>query len=203
VTSGRPRNESTARAGRKTRPRTNETGDDTIINDRRRFLEATGIALITGLVGCADGSNNDADDESDPETDDDSGTETEGGTQSSMSGATLVIDNIGTQAWEVLEDETGSAAPTGEENPTITFKVGQRYAIENRGWSSHPLALRASDDAPLLSQSADGEFEGDADVDWEDNEETLAFTVTEDLAAELDHYICTVHASMEGDAETA
>jgi len=158
---------------------------------------------MTGLARCADGSNGDADDGSDPGTDDDSGTETEGDTESSLSGATLVIDDVGTQAWEVLEDETGSVAPTGEENPTMTFEVGQRYAVENRRWSSHPLALRASDDAPLLSQSADGEFEGDADVDWVDDEETLAFTVTEDLAAELDYYICTVHASMEGDAKTA
>jgi len=176
------------------------------MNDRRRFLEATGIALITGLAGCADGSNGDADGESDPETDDDSGmdeTETDGDTESSMSGATLVIDNVGASAWEVVEDETGSVAPTGEQNPTMTFEVGQRYAVENRGWSTHPFALRASDDTPLLSQSADGEFEGDADVDWVDDEETLAFTVTEDLAAELDYYICTVHASMEGDAETA
>ena len=158
---------------------------------------------MTGLARCADGSNGDADDGSDPGTDDDSGTETEGDTESSLSGATLVIGDVGTQAWEVLEDETGSVAPTGEENPTMTFEVGQRYAVENRGWSSHPLALRASDDAPLLSQSADGEFEGDADVDWVDDEETLTFTVTEDLAAELDRYICTVHASMEGDAKTA
>ena len=176
------------------------------MSNRRRFLEATGIALMTGLAGCADGSNGDADGESDPGTDDDAGmdeTETDGDTESSMSGATLVINNVGASAWEVVEDETGSVAPTGEQNPTMTFEVGQRYAVENRGWSTHPLALRASDDTPLLSQSTDGEFEGDADVNWEDNEETLAFTVTEDLAAELDYYICTVHASMEGDAETA
>ena len=173
------------------------------MNDRRRFLEAAGIALMTGLAGCADGSNDDADGESDPETDDDSGTETEGDTESSPSGATLVIDNVGTQAWEVAEDKTGSVAPTGEENPTMTFEVGQRYAVENRWWSTHPLALRASDDAPLLSQSTDGEFEGDADVDWVDNEETLSFTVTEDLAANLNYYICTIHSSMRGDVEAA
>ena len=163
---------------------------------------------MTGLAGCSDGpEGGDTGDEDDTETDDGSGmdedTETEGDTESSLSGATLVIDNVGTQAWEVVEDETGSVAPTGEENPTMTFEVGQRYAVENRGWSTHPFALRASDDTPLLSQSADGEFEGNADVDWVDNEETLSFTVTEDLAAELDYYICTVHASMEGDAETA
>ena len=85
----------------------------------------------------------------------------------------------------------------------MTFEVGQRYAVENRGWSTHPFALRASDDTPLLSQSADGEFEGDADVDWVDNGETLSFTVTEDLAANLNYYICTIHSSMRGDVEAA
>jgi plastocyanin len=188
--------------------------DDTTMNDRRRFLEAAGIALMTGLAGCSDGpEGGDTGDEDDTETDDgsgmdetetddDSGTEMEGDTESSLSGATLVIDNVGTQAWEVVEDETGSVAPTGEENPTMTFEVGQRYAVENRGWSTHPFALRASDDTPLLSQSADGEFEGDADVDWVDNEETLSFTVTEDLAANLNYYVCTIHSSMEGDVES-
>ena len=182
--------------------------DDTTMNGRRRFLEATGIALMTGLAGCSDGpEGGDTGDQDDTETDDGSGmdedTETDGDVESSTSGATLAIDNAGSSAWEVVEDETGSVAPTGEENPTMTFEVGQRYAVENRGWSTHPFALRASDDTPLLSQSADGEFEGDADVDWVDNEETLSFTVTEDLAANLNYYICTIHSSMRGDVEAA
>jgi plastocyanin len=182
--------------------------DDTTMNDRRRFLEATGIALMTGLAGCSDGpEGGDTGDEDDTETDDGSGmdedTETDGDVESSTSGATLAIDNVGTHAWEVVEDETGSVAPTGEENPTMTFEVGQRYTVENRGWSTHPFALRAADDTPLLSQSADGEFEGDADVDWVDNEETLSFTVTEDLAANLNYYTCTIHSSMRGDVEAA
>ena len=182
--------------------------DDTTMNGRRRFLEATGIALMTGLAGCSDGpEGGDTGDEDDTETDDGSGmdedTETDGDVESSTSGATLAIDNVGSSAWEVVEDETGSVAPTGEENPTMTFEVGQRYAVENGGWSGHPFALRAADDTPLLSQSADGEFEGNADVNWVDNDETLSFTVTEDLAANLNYYICTIHSSMRGDVEAA
>jgi len=114
----------------------------------------------------------------------------------------LVIDNVGVSAWEVVEDESGEVAPTGEENPTMTFAVGTRYVIENRGYSVHPFALRGADDSPLLSQDADGAYEDDGDVDWVDNEETLAFTVTDALAADLDYYICTVHSSMRGDVET-
>ena len=181
---------------------------DTTMNDRRRFLEATGIALMTGLAGCSDGpEGGDTGDEDDTETDDGSGmgedTETDGDVESSMSGATLAIDNAGSSAWEVVEDETGSVAPTGEENPTMTFEVGQRYTVENGGWSGHPFAFRAADDTPLLSQSADGEFEGNADVNWVDNDETLSFTVTEDLAANLNYYTCTIHSSMRGDVEAA
>jgi hypothetical protein len=54
----------------------------------------------------------------------------------------------------------------------------------------------------LLSQSADGRFEGDDAVNWTDNGETFAFTCTEDLAAAADYYICTVHSGMRRSIET-
>ena len=193
--------------------------------ERRHLLRTTGIALVAGLAGCTgngDGNGGNettepdggmdgetpTDDEMDGETtesDDgmDDETPTDGEMSAEISGAQLAIDNVGVSAWEVTQDGTGSVAETGAENPTMTFEVGQRYAVENRGWSTHPFALRASDDTPLLSQSADGEFEGDADVDWVDNGETLSFTVTEDLAANLNYYICTIHSSMRGDVEAA
>jgi len=112
------------------------------------------------------------------------------------------IDNEGISAWVVAADGSGSVAPTGERNPTMTFEVGTRYVIENDGWSAHPFALRRADDTPLLSQDADGTFEDGAAVEWRDDGETLAFTVTDGLADELDYYICTVHSSMRGDATT-
>lgn len=114
----------------------------------------------------------------------------------------FVINNVGARAWEVAEDESGSVAPTNENNPTLSFEVGQRYAVENRGWSAHPFAIRDADDAPLLSQSADGRFEGDDAVNWTDNSETFAFTYTDDLATVADYYICTVHPGMRGSVET-
>ncbi|GGI96236.1 hypothetical protein GCM10008995_02930 [Halobellus salinus] len=84
----------------------------------------------------------------------------------------------------------------------MTFEVGTQYVIDNDARSAHPFALRRSDDTPLLSQSADGEFEDSDAVDWRDDGDTLAFTMTADLAAGLDYYICTVHPSMRGDATT-
>lgn len=115
----------------------------------------------------------------------------------------LVIDNVGARAWEVTQDESGSVAPTGETNPTLSFEVGRRYAVENQGWSAHPFAIRDADGAPLLSQSADGRFEGDDAVNWTDDGETFAFTYTAELASAADYYICTAHAGMRGDVETA
>ena len=127
---------------------------------------------------------------------------TESGADPTPDGAVdLVIESEGFSAWVVAEDESGEVAPTDESNPTMTFGVGTRYAVENNGWDTHPFALRAADDSPLLSQSADGSYEDDDAVDWVDDGGTFAFTMTDDLAADLNHYTCTVHSSMRGEAE--
>lgn len=134
--------------------------------------------------------------ETEPTTTTTEETTTTGG--SSLSGSRLAITNVGFSAWEVTEDESGSVAQTGTENPTLSFEVGQRYVVENGGWSAHPFAIRAADDSALLSQSADGSFEGDGAVDWVDEGERLAFTFTQELADQASYYICTVHSSMRG-----
>lgn len=114
----------------------------------------------------------------------------------------LVVTNDGASAWELVSDESGAVGPTGEDNPTLTFQVGTRYVVANRGWGNHPFALRASDDSPLLSQGADGSYESDGEVNWVDNGDSFAFTTTEALAAEVDSYVCTIHSLMEGDVAT-
>lgn len=137
----------------------------------------------------------------------------------------VTIDNVGSGAWEVTDTDGEEVAPTGEENPTLTLTVGTRYAFENNGWDAHPLAFRDDADEPLLSQAgtdeddddeddgdsgpsysltplAAGEYADDADVDWVDDGDRVAFTLTEDLAGELDNYVCTIHGAMVGDIET-
>ena len=196
---------------------------------RRRVLRATGLALATGLAGCGgDGDANtdgEAGDTPSPTgtasptatgPDDSTPTATDGGGNSTTptpapteSGADptpggavdLVIESEGFSAWVLAEDESGEVAPTDESNPTMAFGVGTRYAVENNGWDTHPFALRAADDSPLLSQSADGSYEDDDAVDWVDDGGTFAFTMTDDLAADLNYYTCTVHSSMRGEAE--
>ncbi|PSQ37250.1 hypothetical protein BRD05_00995 [Halobacteriales archaeon QS_9_70_65] len=192
--------------------------------ERRHILRTTGIALAAGLAGCTgngnDGGSNETTETDGGMTETDDGmdgemTETDGGMDgetptdgemsAEISGAQLTIDNVGVSAWEITQDETGSVAETGAENPTMTFEVGQRYAVTNDGWGQHPFAVETGDGTALLSQSPDeeGDFEGDADVGWVDEETEFSFTFTESLAAEAATYRCTVHSSMEGDVESA
>ncbi|MFB6153939.1 MAG: hypothetical protein ABEJ27_06775 [Halodesulfurarchaeum sp.] len=199
---------------------------------RRTLIRSTGVVILAGLAGCArepESENTTTTRSDEPTTSTtppttqtdaepssttttstgDSTTEstTEATTEStstttSADAVSVVMDNVGIQAWEVLEDESGSVAPIGEDNPTLTLTVGERYAIENRGWDVHPLAFRAADDTPLLSQSADGSFESDPDVNWQDDGGRIAFTVTQELADALGYYICTIHSGMRGQVDT-
>lgn len=200
--------------------------------DRRTALRAAAAALVTGLAGCSGGdaggtptpteTARPTETETPTETATPTATATPTETATPTATATptetatptptptatppdeidVTIDNEGISAYVVVNDESGSVAPTDERNPTMTFTVGTRYVIDNNGWSAHPFALRTADDTPLLSQDAAGTYEDDPAVEWRDDGETFAFTMTADLAAELDYYICTVHSSMRGDATT-
>ncbi len=132
----------------------------------------------------------------------DTTTETTTTTTVSEGPAALTIDNVRSRAWTV-ERDTGSVAPTGESNPTMTFEVGRRYEVRNDAWRFHPFAFRAADDTRLLSQDADGTFEDDDAVDWVDDSETFAFTMTPALADAVAYYRCEAHSSMRGPVETA
>ncbi len=116
---------------------------------------------------------------------------------------TITLDSVGTRAWEVSAvDGADDVATTDTDNPTLTLTVGTRYQFSNEQWNFHPLAFRDAEDDPLLSQSADGRFEDREVVNWVDENDTVQFTLTDDLAAAMDTYICTAHPSMEGAVET-
>jgi PGF-CTERM protein len=114
---------------------------------------------------------------------------------------TVTLDNLGAQAW-LLDGADEDVGSTDDTNPTLTLTAGTRYRFENLGWSFHPLAFRDETDTPLLTQDGQGTFEDDDEVDWVDEGEQLAFTLTAELADELDDYVCTVHPSMEGTLQT-
>lgn len=158
-------------------------------NDRnlgRRATIKSGVLCLTALLGVGTSTAGAQSEVTDPQTVD----------------TTLTLDNQGASAWEVVDIEGERAtAPLGEPNPTIELESGVRYEIENGGWSGHPLVLLDGNDTPLLTQSGTGTFEDDPAVDWVDTNETVAFTVTEELAAEIRNYRCGIHSSMEGAIE--
>lgn len=111
--------------------------------------------------------------------------------------ATLTLDNVFANAWEVTSvDGEGATADVGAENPEIGLRVGGRYAVRNTAGEYHPLAFRDADGRPLLSQSGRGSFESDDAVGWTDEDGTVSFTLTPDLAAAMAEYVCTIHSSM-------
>ena len=140
--------------------------------DRRQVLSGLGTGLLATGIGV-------------------------GQTSGESHEVTVTLNNQGASAW-VLNSAGEEIGETGVPNPALTLTVGTRYRFENLGWSFHPLAFRDEADNALLTQSGSGSFENDSAVDWVDNGEELAFTVTESLAAEFDDYVCTVHPSMEG-----
>lgn len=116
--------------------------------------------------------------------------------------ATISIDNVGASAYEV-SNVTGKGidVPTGVENPTLTVtETGTRVRFENGGYPNHPLKFQDESGTVLLSQSTTGSFNDDSAVNWVDDGDTIAFTITSDLASSLAEYRCTVHVNaMVGD----
>jgi len=190
------------------------------VSERRRFLAAAGTGIATLLAGCAEGrgvGGRSTVTQTDPSTDtateasgteagdtEVSGTETgdteAGGTETGDTETVAVVaDNVGATAWEFVGES--SVAGDGE-NPTLTLETGTRYVVENRGWSAHPFALLDGDGTSLLTQGDGGTFADDADVDWRDDGDEFAFTLTAELADAVDQYVCTVHARMQGNVES-
>jgi hypothetical protein len=66
----------------------------------------------------------------------------------------------------------------------------------NNGYPNHPLQFENANGDTLLSQQegVTGSFEDSSDVNWVDSGESLEFTLSTDLATEIDTYRCTVHS---------
>jgi len=117
----------------------------------------------------------------------------------------IQIDNMGSTAHVILGiDGEGASANLNEENADLTLRVGDRFRFENvAGASNHPLNFRNSDRDKLLGQSNnDGLFDDDADVDVQSDGNNISFTLTSDLAAALNDYVCSFHPGMTGGINT-
>jgi plastocyanin len=115
---------------------------------------------------------------------------------------TIEIDNIGSNAYVILGiDGEGASANLNEENTELNLRISDRFQFENvAGASNHPLNFRNSNRDKLLGQSnGDGMFDADADVDIQTDGNSISFTLTSSLAAELNGYICSFHPGMNGD----
>lgn len=86
-------------------------------------------------------------------------------------------------------------------NETISLTVDERYEINNPAVAYHPFELINSDTQEiLLSQSSGvvGTFENSSNVNWTDNYGVMTFTLTSELADQLNQYQCSVHPAMAG-----
>jgi len=107
-------------------------------------------------------------------------------------------------------------APLGSENPTLPLELGGRYEVKVTNYSVHPLEIialgaSAAQDKVLLSIAAQGPFESDPGVAWEDNKQgTVRFTLTTGLYQAMIEggrkpgYRCQPHAAtMRGEFTVA
>ena len=112
----------------------------------------------------------------------------------------MTVDNDGAAAYFVSEiNGNENVTELDTNNSTWTLTIGTRYVLTITGASNHPFEIRNSSGDALLSQSADGSFEGDAGVEFVSSGTQFEFTLTSDLASEIDRYFCTIHSGMNGE----
>ncbi len=125
-----------------------------------------------------------------------------GGVPGVQADATITINNVGSSAWVVETiDGEGASADTGVENTAITLQEGLRYTIVNLGANNHPLQLRDASGNVLVAAQGNGELQNyePANVIVNEDEGSITFTLTGELAERIATYNCTPHAAMEGD----
>jgi transforming growth factor-beta-induced protein len=125
-----------------------------------------------------------------------------GGPPADAVDASITINNVGSSSWVIEEVEgEGAEAELNEENTPLTLEEGGRYTIVNLGSSNHPLQLRDSDGDVLIAAAGDGSLQDyePADVVVNDEEGSITFTLTGNLADWVATYNCQPHAAMEGE----
>jgi hypothetical protein len=121
---------------------------------------------------------------------------------------TLTLDNAGASAYFVT-DQSSTITTLNTNNSDWDLEVGKRYLIDVVNPAPHPLMVRDVNDNLLLGMTnSDGSFSTDADVNFITDQTTgqFDFTLTSDLAQEINNYACQVHtSSMNGliNVETA
>jgi|GEM_PF-430191 len=125
-----------------------------------------------------------------------------GGIPSDESDATITLDNVGSNAWNIVEIEgEGADGELNEDNTPLTLDEGLRFTVVNLGADNHPFELRNSDGDVLIAAEGDGSLQDYEPANVEVNEEdgSISFTLTGDLAAQVATYNCRPHGAMEGE----
>ena len=115
---------------------------------------------------------------------------------------TLTFINDQAQDW-ILESVTGASdvGTIGAKDTALTLSINTRYTIVNKGGAGHPFQLLNSN-IILLSELGGGSFENDPEVNFEDSNDSISFTLTQALADVLDSYNCAFHSAMSGDIDS-
>jgi uncharacterized surface protein with fasciclin (FAS1) repeats len=111
----------------------------------------------------------------------------------------MTVGNNGASSYfvsEIIGDE--NVTPLNVANSSWTLTEGTRYKLTITGANSHPFELRNLNGDALLSQSNEGSFEADTAVDFQTDGQQFDFTVTPELAVELNKYFCAIHSGMNG-----
>ena len=114
--------------------------------------------------------------------------------------ATITLTNVGANAYVVASiSGDGATAVTGEQNVAIGLRTGMRYRFVNNGGAGHPLEFLSASNAVLLAQNNQtGSFESNAAVNFIVDGNSITFTLTSTLAAEMAKYRCSFHPGMLG-----
>lgn len=116
--------------------------------------------------------------------------EVAGGGAAAPAGETIVVTFSQAAEGVAVENVEGgdaeSIAASDESNPELNLTSGQRYEFVYDGEGD--LVFYNSDDEALLSTSGEGSFLDDSEVSAEAEDGRISFTLTEDLAQEIDHY---------------
>ncbi|MBZ9651958.1 fasciclin domain-containing protein [Psychroflexus montanilacus] len=112
----------------------------------------------------------------------------------------MTVENDAASAYFVSEiNGNEEVTALNENNSTWSLTVGTRYTLTVTGANAHPFELRNTSGDALLSQSNEGSFENDGDVNFVTDGQQFDFTLTSELANEIADYVCTVHGAMRGD----
>ena len=84
-------------------------------------------------------------------------------------------------------EDAQSIAETGQPNPDLTLTTGQRYEFSYDG-EGDLVFYNANDEELLSTAGTDSQFAQDSEVQAETGDGQLSFTLTEQLAQEIDRY---------------